>query len=171
MKWKVVIALAAVAAGGNLNSAHAQIRAEIGVGNIVDTLDYTTESFNVYRFFKEHPLELRGDTVAPRFVDYPGESHLAITGVVGSKIERRAESHTNWMMEQSTEVRFRYEHELSFTVWRDGKKLKTIVSSCSGEIGNDAKGKFDDIRYASLSECLDSARTQIISSLSAEGGA
>lgn len=171
MQWKVIVGFVALGAGG-LSSARAQTRPEIGIGNIVDTLDYTTESFNVYRFFKEHPLQVRGDTVAPRFVDYPAESHLAITGVLGSKIERQTEEHMDWMMEKSTVVSFRYFHELSFTIWRDGQKLTTVASSCSGELGgDDSAAKFNDLRYATLTVCLERARSQIISSLSASGGA
>ena len=176
MGWKIVAAISVLSIAVSSGSVSAQAHWELGVGNIVDTLDYTTESFNVYRFLKDHPIQLGSRAMEPRLIDYPGESHYAITGVIGSTIEHKTATHTTLFLDQESLASFDYSHELAFTLWRDGRKLKVISSTCSGETektnaAGDLRKKFDDLRYLTLSACLDSARNQIVSALSsAEGG-
>lgn len=176
MRWKIVAAMVVLSIVASSRPVSAQAHWELGVGNIVDTLDYTTESFNVYRFLKDHPIQLGGHALEPRLIDYPGEAHYSITGVIGSSIEHKLASHTTLFLDQETLASFDYSHELAFTLWRDGRKLKVISSTCSGatekaNTAGDLTKKFDDLRYLTLSACLDSARNQIVSALSsAEGG-
>ena len=175
MRWKIVAAIVVLTIAASSRRAGAQAPV-LGVGNIVDTLDYTTESFNVYRFLKDHPIQLGDRAVEPRLIDYPAEAHYAITGVIGSTIEHNVASHTTLFLDTELLASFDYSHELAFTLWRDGRKLKVISSSCSGQTekanaAGDLTKKFDDLRYLTLAPCLDSARNQIMSALSsAEGG-
>lgn len=135
--------------------AFAQGRAILGIGDIVDTLDYTTDSFNIFRFFKTHKVMVGADTVEPRLVDRAADAHFAITGRIGSEINFRKEE---------DDRSFRYSHEAKLTIWRDGKKIDDVSASCDGTTRKTDKRQdtaYDDLRYTTMLDCFDKLRVAV----------
>ncbi|MGH7604300.1 MAG: hypothetical protein ACRENK_09925 [Gemmatimonadaceae bacterium] len=152
----LLILSSVAAAPGHLS---AQSRA-LGIGAIVDTVDYTTDSFNFFRYFKSHPVLVSGDTLQSVLVDRAADADFAITGVVETQIEHRKNDEA---------LRFSYSHDADVSVWRDGKKLGDVHAMCSGNAHRGDKGPdptLDDLRYTTMTECFDKLRTDIASMLS-----
>jgi hypothetical protein len=126
-----------------------------GIGAIVDTVDYTTDSFNFFRYFKSHPLLVGGDTLRPVLVDRAADAHFAVTGVVETRIELRKNEDAS---------HFSYFHDANIRVWRDGKKVGDVYALCSGNARKTDKGPdpaLDDLRYSTMTECFEKLQTDI----------
>ena len=68
--WSVSTAMA-VAAGPEMTDTGGPLgprRVTLGIGSIINEMDGTSESFSLWRYLKEHPLELDGRPVDVRLV-------------------------------------------------------------------------------------------------------
>jgi hypothetical protein len=139
---------------------YAQTQKMLGIGAIVDTVDYTTDSFNFFRYFQTHPIIIGVDTLRPTLVDRAGDAHFSVTGIVASEIKLRTTGDDSY---------FEAFHRADVDLWRDGEKLGQSFALCSANTKKTDKRPdraFDDMRYATMANCFDQLRTQIASMLS-----
>ncbi|OGQ89506.1 MAG: hypothetical protein A2289_05855 [Deltaproteobacteria bacterium RIFOXYA12_FULL_58_15] len=60
-------------------------RVTLGIGSIINEMDGTSESFSLWRYLKEHPLELDGRPVDVRLVSSVIDADLTVNGTVGGE--------------------------------------------------------------------------------------
>lgn len=62
--------------------AQADAIVAVGVGNITNTFDSTSESFSLLRYLREHPLNPGAQGSQPVLVDHPADARVAVTGTI-----------------------------------------------------------------------------------------
>src|SRR6188474_2573470 len=80
----------------------------IGIGTIIDTTDYTSGTFDLFRFFADHPIIINGkDRARLAIVDHPSEAEYSITGLIEGFIKLA-------VVTDQVVPPFRYNYNLTF---------------------------------------------------------
>jgi len=100
----------------------------IGIGDITNTYDNTSESFNLLAFLKAQPVHANGHQVEYVLIDHPGDTDYTISGKVVALYDHK--SHGSIKGPKAHE--FTYSHDLDFTIRKRGKKLGVFQASADG---------------------------------------
>lgn len=97
----------------------------VGIGTLIDTSDYTCATFDLFRYFADHPMLIGGDRkVRVGVVDRPNEAPFAITGLIESDIDIKmiggAVARPN---------RYNYNVTLNCMIWRNGTLVKRVSAN------------------------------------------
>lgn len=126
--------------------AHAD-QVTVGIGNITNTFDSTSESFSLANYLLEHPSAESPRSVRVVLVDHPNDAPLSVTGTIGGTYRLDWEGNTPclfagfppyipfiiWCVAHK-EAKLEYSHSLDLNFWRNGRK----VDSLKGPYGDGA---------------------------------
>jgi hypothetical protein len=117
---------------------------------VISDIDFTTESFTVQRFLRTQGVTIAGLRPEVVLVDHPGEAEFAVTGEVEGKIEKPED-----------EWAYQHEFRLRLVFWRNGKKVGSQFTNCSGKVALSGETSNRhaivgpaDYRYDALVPCL-----------------